>query len=182
MSLKIIIIFVCYGVLCWCLIKFINRRLKRKHKGYITGMRKKHINFKFLFADMNKQYKEINQQFLWLLIATIGCLGISNVVFQFISVLLVFLWSMYQIGLLENQIRIKLLRLNFLKKMYGQHLTACRRKMFRRKMLQIVMQLWVSVVCFLFVCISLMFISFKFGIVMKAANESDNVFKFLIQQ
>jgi hypothetical protein len=66
MSWKIIIAGVCYGVFLWYMFVFFNRRRKRKHKGYITGIRKKNISFKFLFADMNKLVKEMNNHFLWM--------------------------------------------------------------------------------------------------------------------
>jgi hypothetical protein len=132
--------------------------------------------------NMNKQFKELNEHSIWLLIATIGCWGIPNVIIQAIAIFLVFLLTLYKIQSLEKQIKEnKKVRLNLIKNLYGQYLTDSRLKMFRRKMRQVaIKQLWITVWCGAFVFLSLFLIGTKFGFELVSAYKSDNILMFLL--
>ena len=128
-------------------------------------MSKKNHSSKLLFDDLSKQYKEWNKYSIWLLIATIGCWGIPNDIIKAFAMILVLLSAVSQMQSLEKKIKEKIIiRLNLFKEMYGQHLTESRLKLYKRKMLQVaIQQLWISVLCLIFVFISFFIIGFQLG-------------------
>ena len=130
-------------------------------------MNKRNNSFKILFVDMSKQYKEWNKHSIWLLIATIGCWGISNIIIQAFAMLLIFIITMSQFHSLEIQIKEqKTVKLNLIKEMYGRHFTDSRVKLFKRKMWQFaIQQLWISALCMVFVFVSIFLIGFQLGII-----------------
>jgi len=144
-------------------------------------MSNKNNSFKLLFADISKQFKELNERSIWLLIATIGCWGIPNGMIQAIAMLLVFSLALYQIYPLERMIKKRIESLNHIKEAYGQNLTAGRLKFVKRKMRQFfIQQLWIAASCMVFVWISFFFIGLKLGIGLKIAYKSDKILEFLL--
>ena len=139
-------------------------------------------SFKSLFVDISKQLKELDKHSIWLLIATIGCWGIPSAIAQSIAMSLVFFITAYQLkSLMEQKKENNFKRFNAIKDMYGQHLTANRLKLVKRKMRQlIIQQLWISASCLVFVFLSFFLIGIKFGKELAIAHQSGKILKFLL--
>ena len=159
---------------------------KEKKKIVSIGMSNKNRSFKLLFVDISKQFKESNEQSIWLLIGIIGCWGIPYVIIQFIAMCLVFIFAIYKSNLLHNQIKNNFSRFKLIKKSYGQYLTGSRRKLFNRKMRQLAIPtIGIYVLCNLFLVISFYLISKKAGIgfikVLYNPDTRDKILEFFLQ-
>ena len=139
-------------------------------------------SFKLFFVDISKQFRDLDKHFIWMFIATIGCWGIPSAIAQPIAIFLVLCITIYHLdSLIKKKIEQGSKRFNAIKDMYGQHLTASRLKLVKRKMRQIVIQkLWITVSCVIFVLLSFFLIGVKFGRDLKIAHQSDKILEFFL--